>query len=236
MSRFALLFKFNVCILIGLKSFSQSDTNKIALEKYSYINQKIFGSLGLNLFSDHTFLYEVETDLQKWFSKGKWRKVKDTLIINDDLRSISIPISVEELEDKNEISSKIKFEMVQNLDSNFLHGARLCINGDTMNYCMPAFEDDCNYSIGAIRSIAVLLDPYSVISSPHFLKNLKANRILIRVHMHGNFKNYLNFGEKKYLIKNNRLYEIISNGTGKLNSKEKVKKLNLNYFLTKRKI
>src|SRR6202012_6267103 len=92
-------------LMFGLIGFCQSGGNQTKFNPdtvyatYQYRSKTGLSVTTINFRTDGTFEYLSGTDLEERFSKGIWKKIKDTFFLASFLKKNDLPIQIEEHKD-----------------------------------------------------------------------------------------------------------------------------------------
>jgi hypothetical protein len=185
--------------------------------KYRYLSQDKLSGITLTLNPNGTFDYDIGGDLVTYHSKGKWKKSKDTLILNSSLVKENIPLSITE-EVVDSIQDYVHFNWINNLDNDAIN-ATLSFNGDTLSQCEPFTGTNCQPKVGSIDSILVWFSNGA--KSRWFqVKNRRANKISVTVSVHDVLERYIYLKNEKYLCRNGILLYLTNDVT--INNQAKI--------------
>lgn len=187
------------------QTVAPGNNNTIA-GSYRYMALDSLSGIKINIDADGGFKYTVSTDVNTMHTSGRWRLIRDTLIISSSIDQKNIPISVNE-EVVDSIKKHVSIEMPHNLDGDTMDEAVFNFNNDTIRNWIPFWEPDCNMEIGSIDNLR--LDLNNGASSTWIkLKNKKANHLIVSVDIHGMLGSYLFLKDLKYLYKQGKLYPL----------------------------
>jgi hypothetical protein len=174
---------------------------------YAYYINTAPGGLALESITfkkNHTFTYLSGNDIQQISTKGTWKKIKDTFIVNSFVQRNNLPISIREFNDA--ASDTLIFDWVKNPNGDIMKGASIFINGDTTKGYMPVL-DECRFVKGTVKKIRLTFDN-STSSKWYYLENRNAARVAVTINVNEPLVEYIFFHQMKFLVRQDRLYRL----------------------------
>jgi len=226
------------CLIIVMINTEKNDNNfegKIISDRdsifasYQYRTSDGFAGTTIKLKYDKSFSYSTGTDIQQSVSSGKWKIVKDTLILRSFFKRDDIPVTIKEI--KTGTKDSLVISWVKNLNNDVVKDATVFFNDDTLASCMPVF-DDCKAMNGSVKKIKLTFGN-NCSTRWYVLKDVTIDKIEPIVNVDFSFDSYVFLADKKYLIGKKGLYELREK-VKKVNGKTKVFFIKENSFFYKR--
>lgn len=210
------VFNSTVTIALFLESISAigkipkdsgafNDINRDSVfASYQYRDLTGYAAASILLIDNKNFYYKDGTDLEEYFSSGMWKIKKDTLILTSHFDRNNIPVSVTEY--SSDFTDSVDIKWVRNINGDIVKDATIYFNGDSSkNSCMPVFSN-CKRNKGVIGKIKIVFNNCS--TSWYELKNEFASQIEPVLKLDFVLDKYVFMEEKRYLIREQGLYEL----------------------------
>jgi hypothetical protein len=155
--------------------------------------------------------------------------VKDTLVLRSFIKRDDIPVTI--IESASGHKDSLIIDWVKDLQGDIVKGATVFINGDTLEKCMPVF-DECRFLVGSVRRIRLTFNNNSS-SKWYELKLGDANKIEVTLNVDFSLDSYVFLSNKKFLLRKKRLYDLREE-VKNINGKEEVFLVQESSFFYKR--
>lgn len=138
------------------KNLTASDRNAKVTAIYEHNANDHYASIKLFLYKDGTYKYTLSTFNSDVFSKGKWKKKLDTLVLSNNISKSNLPVKLTYSTDSTNLINGFKIGIVTNLKGDKMPDGLVAINDDSI-MCAPSYGI-CDYSYTRIDSIRVIFE------------------------------------------------------------------------------
>ena len=187
-----------------IKSWVKNSCGDSVFARYGYLAPGGLAALFIELEDNSNFHYTSGTDIQRYFSIGKWKIIKDTLILTSSLNRGEIPVELNE--QVSGASDSLRIGLVKNRFGDVITGAVIFINNDTTKSCMPAFENECDFLKGSVDKIKISFN--NNCSTKWYEIGKSVTELYPVLSVSFSLDNYIFFSNKKFLIREEGLYEL----------------------------
>ena len=195
-----------ILLIFSILSYSQPLRNVKALPgTYEFYDDDSLFHLMLLIKRNHSFICDRTNDLSEKSSAGLWRISRDTLVLNTYDQISNFRIKVKERET---LGRDIKFGDIKTSKGKLVPLAMVAINGDTTKLYDP-LDTGYIFHPGDIRTLNLFIGRAR--SEIYTLKNLRANRIDIKLDMDQSPTEYGFMRDTKFLVIGTSIFPIKDN-------------------------
>jgi hypothetical protein len=93
----AVVVLFSICgnsQTLRKELLTKNDKKNGILLKFNYSSNNVYGSISLILKADGTFSYNINTCITHAISEGRWKMIKDLLILESTFQMDNIPVEI----------------------------------------------------------------------------------------------------------------------------------------------
>lgn len=128
------------------------------LSVYEYVSPP-HGRGQLLLYQNGTFYYRHSVAMQSEdvFSRGRWFKKGDTLVLDNAIKNGQIPVKLSYSMDSSQLLDGFSVGVVKNVKGEEMPDGLVAINRDS-NICLPSYGGMCREKYKSIDSIKVVFE------------------------------------------------------------------------------
>lgn len=188
------------CQALKREHVTKKDKMNGVFLKFNYSAKDSYGVINLILKKDNTYSYSVNTFATHKISEGKWKMVKDLLVLESTFQMDNVPAEIS-YEKNAKFVDSFDIAVVQNFKGELLMDAFVLINNDTIK-CLPMIGK-CNASFERIDSVKVVFE--NGMSSKWITVKSDERKIGLTVLTDASIGNYLVMNKRKFKLNGNYL-------------------------------
>jgi hypothetical protein len=134
----AVVVLFSICgnsQTLRKELLTKNDKKNGIFLKFNYSSSNVYGSISLILKADGTFSYDINTCITHEISEGRWKMIKDLLILESTFQMDNIPVEISNEKNRQFVDS-FDIAVVENTRHELLTDVFVLINNDTTK-CLP---------------------------------------------------------------------------------------------------